>query len=102
MAISTQMTPAQVATNIQQRLLALRAALEGVEDLYGWTSGLTAADLAAASGYSEDDAPAVLSAVADANALAQIANTGLPPSTYPQPSTAYVYAASQRQVIGPQ
>ena len=47
------------------------------------------------------DAQSVLSALADANALRQIYETGLPPATYPQPPQAYVYAASQRQVIGP-
>lgn len=102
MTISTQLTPAEVNNLIQQRLIALRSAINGVSDLYGWTSGLAAADLAAASGYSAGDAPTVLSAVADAHALAQIYSTGQPPGTYPQAASAYIYATSQRQVIGPQ
>lgn len=90
-----------IAGNVAQRLLNLRNALDAVQDLYGWSSGLSAADLEAV-GFSAADASTLLSAVADAHALAQIYSTGLPPGTYPQPSSAYVYAATQRQVIGPQ
>ena len=45
---------------------------------------------------------AVILTIACANALAQLYSTGLPPASYPQPPSAYVYGASQRQVIGPQ
>jgi len=87
--------------NVQQRLIALRAALDAVADLHQWAAGIAAADLEAV-GVSATDAPVILSAIADAAALESIYSTGLPPGTYPQPASAYVYAASQRQVIGPQ
>lgn len=94
-------TQAQVTQVVTQRLYALQQALDAVQDLHGWSSGVSESDLVAA-GFTAADATAILSAVNDANALAQIYATGLPPSTYPQPAGAYVYAASQRQVIGPQ
>jgi len=97
----TQNNSGVVAGNVTQRLLALRNALDAVQDLYGWSSGISLADLEAI-GFSAADASSLLSAVADAHALAEIYSTGLPPGTYPQPASAYVYAASQRQVIGPQ
>lgn len=98
---SSQLTAAVVAGNVQQRLIALRSALEGVQDLAGWSSGVSAADLEAI-GFSAADAATLLSAIADAAALADIYATGLPPSSYPQPASAYVYANSQRAVVGPQ
>ena len=97
----TGLTQAQMLATIQGKLISLRNALEGVQALYGWSSGLSAADLEGI-GFSPADAGALLSAMADANALAQIYAAGQPPSTYPQAASAYVYAASQRQVIGPQ
>jgi hypothetical protein len=84
-------TQSQLTMNTQQRLVALRTAFQGVQELYAWTSGQSAAALEG-MGFS----------ASDANALASINATGLPPSTYPQPGTAYVYAASQNAVIGPQ
>jgi len=96
-----QLSAGIIAGNAQQRLVALRSALESVADLYAWSAGVAPADLEGA-GFNAADAATLQSAIADANALAQIYATGLPPSTYPQPSSAYVYAASQRQVIGPQ
>src|SRR5690348_3829278 len=77
-----------------------RRALEVVNDLYAWSSGVSAADLEAAPySMSASDAAALLSAIADAHAEYLLHTTGLPPGTYPQPSSAYVYAASQNQVI---
>lgn len=98
---SSQFNTGVVAGSVQQKLIALRNALVSVQELYGWSSGVSAADLEAI-GFSAADANALLSAVADANALAQIYTTGQPPNTYPQAASAYVYASSQRQVIGPQ
>lgn len=92
---------AQVLSLVQGKLVTLRNALEAVADLHGWSSGIAASDLVSL-GFSQADANTLLAAIADANAVAQIYSTGLPPSTYPQPGSAYVYAASQRQVIGPQ
>ncbi len=90
----------QIQASAIAKLKALQQALDAVQDLYGWSSTVSSADLEAL-GLSSGDAGTFLSACADANAVAQIYNTGLPPGTYPQPASAYVYGASQRQVIGP-
>jgi hypothetical protein len=100
-AVYGPITQAMVNQLVTQKLLALRVALHDVIDLYKWTSGLANADLVAI-GFASADAGDILSAAADANALAQIDATGLPPSTYPQPASAYVYATSRAAVIGPQ
>jgi hypothetical protein len=98
---ASQFNSGVIAGNVQARLIALREALHAVADLYGWSSGVSAADLEAI-GFSAADAGTLLSAISDANALAQIYATGQPPASYPQAAQAYVYAASQRQVTGPQ
>jgi hypothetical protein len=85
---------------VQSRLVTLRNALDAAVQLQGWASAVAVTDLEGI-GFTAADAQALLSAIADANALAQIYLTGLPPSTYPQPASAYVYAASQRAIIGP-
>jgi hypothetical protein len=90
-----------VIGNIQQKLIAHRKALADLADLFAWSSGITAADLTGV-GVSPDDAPVILSAIADAHAEYLLHTTGLPPATYPQPPQTYVYGASQTQVIGPQ
>lgn len=90
-----------VTQEAANRLSNLRTALHAVADLYAWSSSLATPDLASI-GFNSADAQALQSALADANALAQIYLTGLPPQSYPQPAQAYVYAASQRIVIGPQ
>ena len=105
MTVATGLSPAQVQTLIQTRLVNLRTAINSIVDLYRWTSGLSATDLATAAGLSQGDAAVYLSAVADANAEAQIHYTGQAPGTYPQVPAVpgpYVYSASQAQVIGPQ
>lgn len=97
---SSQLTAAVVAGQITQALKNHRAALEVLNDLFAWSSGLSAADLQGI-GFSAADATALLSALNDAHAEYLIHTTGLPPGTYPQPASAYVYQASQTQVIGP-
>lgn len=94
-------TSDQVLMNAQARLIALRKALEDCADLNSWLSGQSLTDLTGI-GFSSADAQAVQSALADANALAEFYNTGLPPSTYPQPPSAYIYGSSQRAIVGPQ
>lgn len=95
-------TEAYVVNNAQTKLAALRDALGDVVNFYDWLSAYAAADLEAAPVSMDSvSASALFSAFADANALAQIYLTGLPPSSYPQPASAYVYAASQRVIIGP-
>ena len=74
--------------------------LQSVQDLYAWASGQTTEDLEAL-GLSAGDLQFIQSAMADANAVAEILFTGLPPGTYPQPASAYVYATSMRQIMGP-
>ena len=101
-AVTTGLQPAQVQALIISKLLAHRNALVDVQNLFKWASGLAVADLATAAGLSTADAQPYLAAMADANAEAQTHFTGLPPNTYPQPGSAYIYAASQAQVTGPQ
>ena len=79
----------------------LRNTLEDIKDLQAYLSAQTDADLQAL-GFSASDLSFLRSAVADGNALAQIYLTGLPPGTYPQPASAYIYANSMRQIIGQQ
>lgn len=97
--IATGLSQSQVQNLVQQRLIALRNALDDVQKLYGWTSGLSPADLSTASGWSTGDATGVQAAVADANGLAIIAQTGTDPRN---PGANYVYLASIRGVVGPQ
>lgn len=95
-------TEAYIVNNAQSKLAALRNALEDVENFYQWLSAYSAPDLEAAPVSMDSvSAGAIFSAFADANALYQIYATGLPPGSYPQPGSAYVYASSQRVIIGP-
>ena len=93
-------TQQYVTNNAQAKLAALRKALRDCEDFYLWLSAYAQSDLVNL-GFSAADASDIFSAAADANALYQIYVTGLPPGTYPQPASAYIYGASQRVVIGP-
>jgi hypothetical protein len=52
-------------------------------------------------GISATDLPLLKAALADANAIAEILFTGLPPGTYPQPASAYIYFNSMKQLTGP-
>jgi hypothetical protein len=88
----------QQATSL---LKSHRDILAAITNLHDWVSAQSTTDLEGL-GISAADLGALLAAIADAAAEAQIHNTGLPPSTYPQPASAYVYAASQRQIVGPQ
>jgi hypothetical protein len=101
-ATTTGLSTAQVQSLIQQKLIALRDALADITELHTWTSGLATSDMETAAGLSAADAQTYLSACADAAAVAGIYSTGLPPGSYPQPASAYVYAATSAQVIGPQ
>lgn len=92
-------SPQQAQLNIQAQLAAVRTALQNAADLYGWSSGIAASDLATAWPIPLADANTYLSAIADAKALHDFYQTGLPAESYPQPQSAYVYGASQQQVI---
>lgn len=101
---TTGLTQAQILASIQGKLINLRNALNDAQSLYTWSSGISAADLEGV-GFSPSDSAALLAAISDADALAQIYRTGQPPGAgeggYPQATSSYVYAASQSQVIGP-
>jgi hypothetical protein len=86
-----------VNSNAQAKLAALRRALHDVADFYAWLSAYAPADLVSL-GFSAAGAQDIFSAFADANGMAQIYNTG---TDSRNPGAGYVYANSQRVVIGP-
>lgn len=95
-------TEQYIVNNAQSKLRALRQAIHDVQDLYSWASAYSAADLEAAPvSMDAASASALLSALADANAIGQVYLTGQAPGSYPQVGSPYVYATSQRAVIGP-
>jgi len=99
---AASMTPQQIVSRVAQALVNHRQALTVLNDLYAWTSSLSLADLTAAPiGMDSATAQALLSAVADAHAEYLVHTTGQAPSSYPQVSSPYPYAASQTAVIGP-
>ena len=100
--METGISQGQALALVLSKLLALRNALTDIKDLAKWSAAITSTDMATATGYTTADAGALQTAIADANAIAQIYDTGLPPGTYPQPSSAYVYGASQRLAINAQ
>ena len=93
-------TQVSVASSAIARLQALRRALDDVQDMNAWLAGQSQTDLSNI-GFAGPDANTLKSAFADAGALWQLYNQGTVPGTYPQPASAYVYGASQRQVLGP-
>jgi hypothetical protein len=93
-------TPAYIINNAQAKLAALRNALQEAEQYYQWLSGYAQADLTGI-GMAAGDVSAIFTAFADANAMYQVYTTGQAPASYPQVTGPYVYAASQRIVIGP-
>lgn len=96
------LSAAQLINTIAGKLERHRAALSDIAELHAWSATVSAADLSAAPiSMDPGDANAVLSAISDAYAEFLIHTTGLPPGTYPQPPSAYVYADSQNRVIGP-
>jgi hypothetical protein len=96
-------TEAYIINNAQQKLTALRDALVACEEFYQDSVAPYAITDYEAAPISMDaaSAQAIFTAFADANAMYQIYNTGQAPGTYPQVTSPYVYAASQRIVIGP-
>lgn len=93
-------TQAYVTNNVQNKLSALRNALEGVENFYLWLASYALGDLTGL-GFSTNDGQLILNGFADANALHQIYTTGQAPGSYPQVTSPYTYATSQRLIIGP-
>jgi hypothetical protein len=97
---TNNLTQSQIVNNAISLLKQHRGILNDLAGYYAWSSGITAADLEAL-GLDAATAAGLLSAIADAHAEFQIHNTGLPPASYPQPASAYVYAESQDALIGP-
>lgn len=98
----TGLSQAQVLSSIQAKLQSHRDSLYEIAKMYAWSSGLSGTDMESATGVPAGQGATLLSAIADAHAEYLTHTTGLPPGTYPQPASAYIYAASQTQVIGPQ
>ena len=95
-------TEQYIVNNAQAKLAALRDALIACDQFNQWLITNAQADLEAAPiSMDATSTAALFSAFADAHALYQIYTTGLPPGTYPQPASAYIYATSQRTVVGP-
>jgi hypothetical protein len=95
-------TEQYIVNNAQAKLSALRDALIDCEQFNEWLITNAQADLEAAPiSMDTPSTVALFGAFADAHALYQIYTTGLPPGSYPQPTSAYTYATSQRVVIGP-
>lgn len=89
-----------VVNRSQQFMINLRDTFESIADMQAWVVAQSDADMESI-GFTAGDLSMLRSALADAAALGLIYTTGLPPGTYPQPASAYVYASSQRQIIGP-
>jgi hypothetical protein len=95
------MTQAQILASVQGKLNNLANALEDINKVYRWSSALLATDLEAAPlSFSAADATAILTAINDAHALYVVYTTGQAPSTYPQVTGPYPFAASQAAVLG--
>jgi hypothetical protein len=101
-AVNNGLTPAQTQSLILSMLQQHRNALTLAQNIYKWSSGLAVADFATATGLSTSDAQVYMSAIADANAEANTHYTGTPGGSYPAPSSDYIYAATQAEVLGPQ
>lgn len=98
-ANASQMTAAFILGQAIQALKVHRTALEVVNDIYTWTSGITAADLQAAPiNMSANDATALLNAITDAHNEYVNRNLGLPATL---PATGYKYGATQDALVGP-
>ena len=88
----------QFLNSIQFKLSSLRRCLEDIADSYAATSGIAATDLETSLSFNAADAAAILSAVADANAMYEYWTQGHPiHGSYPQPSSNYIFGASSAQ-----
>lgn len=95
-------TEAYIVNNAQAKLRALRQAIHDVQDFYAWLSAYAATDLEAAPiSMDAASATALLTAMADANAIGQVYLTGQAPGTYPQVTGPYPFVNSQRVIMGP-
>lgn len=93
-----QLNSGTTVTLISQKLAALRAACEDVEDVYQWLSAYTLSDLEASPlAWDPDDAQAILNALADAHDFYQ---TGLGTTGFPTATPPYNFFASMRMITG--
>lgn len=97
MAIFAGISQAFVTNNAQSALSQLREALQRCTEIRQWLAAYSSSDLVAL-GFSSADASAILSAFADADGLNQVYLTG---TDSRDPGAGYVYANSQRVIIGP-
>lgn len=89
-----------IVNRTTQFFINLRDTFESIADMEAWMSAQSDGDLEGL-GFTAGDLSMIRAALADANAIGLIFTTGLPPGTYPQPPSAYIYAASVRAIIGP-
>lgn len=94
------LSASQIIAIVQEALGAHRAALQRLNEIYAWTSSISAADLEAAPvSMPAADANALLAAVADAHGEYLIHTAGSDPNHPINPP--YAYAASQTALLGP-
>ena len=93
-------SPGNVQLRSQDIFLRLRTALDDAANFYGWLSAQDDATMEGI-GFSAPDLQFLRGAYADVMAVRAYTQGALPPSTYPQPPSAYPYFANVRQVIGP-
>jgi hypothetical protein len=93
---ASQLNSGVIMGNVTNVLKQLREAFNSIEDMHGWTSELTAADLETV-GFSSTDANALLAAMNDAHAEHQF-RIGSPMTGY---APNYPYAQTQEAFIGP-
>lgn len=87
-----------VVNNAQNKLIALRNALQACQNFYTWLSAYAVTDLEAAPiSMDSVSAQAIFNAFADASELNKIYNGGAL-GTYTLP---YNFSASQQVIIGP-
>jgi hypothetical protein len=89
-----------IVNRATQFMINLRQTFADISALQAWIVAQSDSDMESI-GFTAGDLSMIRSAIADANALGLIFTTGLPPGTYPQPGSAYVYATSMRAIIGP-
>lgn len=100
MAVFAGVTGSDIQQTAVSLCKSLRDVLRRADEVQAYLSGLSLTDLQGL-GIAAADAQDIKTAIADASALSGIYNTGQPPGTYPQAASAYIYAASQRVIIGP-
>lgn len=98
-------TQGNVLLRAQDIYLRLRTVLHDIDDHYAWLSAQGDNDLGQGGEGSLGLTPAQIAtlrgAAADANAVRLIIQDALPPSTYPQPASAFPYLVNMKEITGP-